>query len=259
MANVRQATAKQLSDKYDLPLPTVKKALKNLNTGKARLLSLSGKMGSGKDTVAPVVLSRLKVDAVHEFFARPLKSEVNEIFDIIRTGESFGDTVEEVKTEMGITSEMSHKVVDYLFDVVLNDLTITSYDKVPNVRLALQYWGTEVRRSQDENYWVKKALDSAVTLLARGRSVYVTDVRFANEADAVAELGGIAVRLNISPEEQERRIFARDGVKIDEEMRSHASETSLDDYPNFLTSIFVDNLSVEQVVNKIMEGIKSYV
>ena len=85
----------------------------------------------------------------------------------------------------------------------------------------LQWWGTEYRRTQDPDYWVKK-------LVARIKSespdvALITDTRFVNEAQAVKDLGGY--NLNVS------RLNA-DGTPFiaPDRPANHPSETSLDNW-----------------------------
>ncbi len=58
------------------------------------------------------------------------------------------------------------------------------------IRKLLQWWGTELRRAQDEEYWSKKGIAEAKRLAALVHLVVVTDVRFANEVDVIHEAGG---------------------------------------------------------------------
>ena len=58
----------------------------------------------------------------------------------------------------------------------------------PAMRELLQWWGTEYRRAQDENYWVKKANFNSPGVFQ--------DVRFPNEAAAVRASGGIMWRIS---------------------------------------------------------------
>ena len=100
------------------------------------------------------------------------------------------------------------------------------------VRL-LQVWGTDIRREENPDYWVKKGLE-----LVRGMSIQAqiegkprpffvnTDSRFPNEI-AARKYGFIAVRLTVSPEKQYQRA-RKLGIPFTEDMRLHRSETMLD-------------------------------
>ena len=255
------ASALDIAEKYDIPVSIINEAFKKINNKTSYLVSVSGKIGAGKDTIAPEIMKRLNVDSdsVHEFFARPLKMEVNEVINIIVLSGSADNAVDEIMKKLDVTQKMADDTVSFIFDDVRSNPNITSYDRTQGMRRALQYWGTEVRRKQDDKYWVKKAVYSSLSLIAEGKSVYVTDARFVNEIDALIEVGGIAIRLNMSPEEQEKRIWERDGVHMTEEARNHPSEISLDDYENFVVSIFTDRTTPDEVVEKVMEGIKDYV
>lgn len=65
-------------------------------------------------------------------------------------------------------------------------------------RPILQWWGTEWRRGQDQEYWLKKMGARLVELgrdMFRPRIVFITDVRFQDEADFVTNRAGIMVKI----------------------------------------------------------------
>lgn len=82
------------------------------------------------------------------------------------------------------------------------DLRYTPHERIlwnkpypPEVRALLQWWGTEFRRAQDPDYWVKKGIERIHEYEAHADLVVVTDVRFANEAQAIKEIGGMVVEV----------------------------------------------------------------
>lgn len=220
----------------------------------AGVVVISGKMGSGKDTIAPILMPALgRINVTHRFFAAPLKEEINEIIEIIKDSDTQNLAQGLVVLKMGVDPGAHvSSVIDTLWGPVKSGEVTTSYDRTTESRTALQYWGTQVRRAQDENYWVNRAVCSLTPELARETSVYVTDARFPNELDAVKEIGGILVRLDVSPEEQARRIFERDGIVISEAARAHISETAVDDYQHFDVRLDTDGLTPNEVVAEIM-------
>jgi hypothetical protein len=80
-------------------------------------------------------------------------------------------------------------------------------------RTILQWWGTDYRRAQDVNYWVRQLMER----LNREQPdvALITDVRFPNEVDAIHRAGGLVVKVT--------RTTAPDIV-----VPGHASEDSLD-------------------------------
>lgn len=81
----------------------------------------------------------------------------------------------------------------------------------------LQWYGTEFRRKQNENYWVSKVAGLATDSLHRGNLVVVTDVRMINEMDCIEEKGGLMVRVK------------RDWLIPELDMKpKHESDTQLD-------------------------------
>ena len=85
----------------------------------------------------------------------------------------------------------------------------------------LQWWGTEYRRSQDAQYWVKKLIAQIVS--ENPDVALITDTRFKNEVAAVKALGGYT--LNISRKNADGTTFVDPSRPAD-----HISETELDDW-----------------------------
>jgi len=128
---------------------------------KALLVGLVGRAGSGKDTAFCLIRDLLRDK------------------EVVRV--AFGD---EVKKELSTNTGVS---VD----------TIVAKKKY--FRKKLQYWGTEYRRSQDENYWINKIKKEVDFLMGVSDLVVITDIRFSNEADFVKDRGGIIIKIT-SPE-----------------------------------------------------------
>lgn len=246
----------ELSEKYDLDRTLVERAYSNIKEKRVIFFAISGKIGAGKDSVAPRILEAMNIrsnDCEHEFFARPLKTEVTQLVNICRYSGAFEEAVERTIKELSVKPERAKEAVTFLYRDVKQGEVTSGYDRTPSVRLALQHWGTEVRREQDDLYWVKKALKNAIEKLAEGKNVYITDTRFPNENDSVIDSTGITIRLLVSPEEQIKRIQSRDGIEVTDSSRNHISETALDDYTNFDITVDTDENSIEEVV-KIIKG-----
>lgn len=244
---------------YGVAEQVAEDAARNLANREVVFLAVSGKMGSGKDTLAPRILDALGyVERDLHFFAAALKEEVNQVIALFldTRNQSTADVERLLAEKQDIPASDAEYIVRALRSDVLDGAVTTAYDRTPSVRKALQYWGTEVRRSQDPQYWVKKAVSRAAEGLAAGRSVYATDVRFKNEADAVLACGGLLPRLNITRETQDARIKERDGIVLTEEARTHLSETDLDDYEGFTTVLATDTLTVEETVNALAASLR---
>lgn len=128
------------------------------------LISLSGKMGSGKDTVG-ALLSMVGYNCVS--WADALRLEVfRSLCDCI--------------APVGMTEEVRQAWCSMSPEEVYAKPTSA------NARKVLQFWGTEYRRSQDPLYWIK-ALDKR---LAPDTLYAITDTRFANEEQYVHARGG---------------------------------------------------------------------
>lgn len=72
------------------------------------------------------------------------------------------------------------------------------------IRPLLQWWGTEFRRAQDPDYWVKRGLETAEN--SRYPVVFFTDTRFPNEVQAIRDAGGFIVNVCAHKNVREERI-----------------------------------------------------
>lgn len=250
----------ELSERYDLPIEAAELAKANLQSGKVSFVTVSGKIGAGKDTVAPLLLDLLEIpesERKQDSFARTLKEEIDQVIQLVVVAENPEDTAQLIAATQDVPVEKARVIVNYIWDELKEDPTLTAYNRTKGIRSALQFWGTEVRREQDDNYWVNKAIRRVLLEACKGVSSYITDSRFPNEAAAVRDAGGLTIRLLVSPEEQERRIAARDGLQISEDARNHVSETALDDYENFHIVVDTDEHDAKAVAGIIREEIIS--
>lgn len=160
------------------------------------LVGISGKIGTGKSTVAKT-LSRL--------------------FGPNATVMGFGDALrEEVAAVLGLG------VPDVRAPVFKGRL-FTVGARLMTGRQVLQWWGTDVRRAADPGYWAREAVKRALTWLKdhNGGPVIFDDVRFPSEAEAIHAHAGLVFRLE--PHEA-----WRPGPGA-----GHESETSLDHFQGF--------------------------
>lgn len=208
-----------------------------LERGDVILLAVNGKIASGKDTIAPAVMAALGAgDAAHVYFAHPLKQEVTDVVGVLRAHERPDAAIAAVADAQRIPADQAAFVAGLLW-CATHDASggggLDGWTRTAEMRAALQYWGTEIRRRQDENYWVRKALTPALEAVAAGRSVFITDVRFGNELVAAQRAGFFAVRLDVTRATQISRLRARDGLDADLTSLDHPSETALDGYEFF--------------------------
>lgn len=232
---------------YGVPHLTAAAAADLVSTGRVRLVGISGKMGSGKDTVAPLVMDLWKVQNTAQVsFASALKDQLDEFFTTIRvwgarhpfTAEVTGACADALAAELALAHGLPEAQAREFFTgpvatEVLSTPALTSRSRTAATRYALQKLGTDVRRAQDDLYWVKRSALPVQQLLGAGQSVYSTDCRFTNELDAIRALGGVLIRVDVSPEVQAERLMARDGLVPDAGSLTHRSETEADTYPNF--------------------------
>lgn len=156
-----------------------------------RLVALCGFAGAGKDATAALLGMR---GFERVAFADGVREEVEDFLS--------GAVVE-------FAGEFPKELWDLLETVTIEE--VWGKPTSPKMRRVLQLWGTEFRRAQDSEYWIKKTEKKIIDLLYRGVSVVVTDMRFPNEVALVERLGGMVWRVD------------RPGLKSD----GHVSEESV--------------------------------
>lgn len=231
------------------------KARRNLQEGLVYGLAVSGKLASGKDTVAEMVMDRLgRPGAVQLTWATALRRELDSVLGFIKEADAPREARQHT-CEMGIETHHAQALVEKLWDCVRNEGS-NAHSRTPQIRWALQYLGTDVRRAQDPLHWVRLSIKEAADNLSKGVSVYYTDCRHPNEVEVPRQLGFYAVRLEITPETQRDRLWGRDGIGVDASAAVHPSEVMLDGYVGF--DLIVDNNGdIEHAVETICAGLKA--
>ena len=220
-----------------------------------RLVLLSGRKAAGKDTLAPTLMAAFGHDNPrHLSFADPLKDEVDRFIHLCRQARNHREAEHLLETLHGVdpmTGAERATIVGFLYRTSKNPRE-HSRSHSPDVVRALQYYGTEVRRKSDPDYWVKKAVAAAEAALSAGDSVVFTDARFPNEVTGLQSIGGFAVRLEVSPEVQLERLKQRDGYVPQEAMMTHPSETALDGFTGFDVVVDTSDGDTPRMIDEIL-------
>ena len=203
---------------------------------------IAGKMGYGKDYVGNLIKNNFtNVEKIS--FADALKEEVEYIIYLVKSDYSLEKIAEEMNVTKNEILPMYESMVQ--FDNV-NKLTVNK--KNSTIRFMLQYWGTDVRRKNNENYWVQKTVDKILEINKLGNVALITDGRFPNELKGVSKLNGITIQLDISKEKQIENLLNRDGILPNEEAFNHPSETSYLEYKDFDLTLTENILSDNNLI-----------
>ena len=234
----------------------ISRCVERLHDGSVMLLGISGKLASGKDAVAAEVMRHLGAgDALHWSYARPMRAEVDQIIAVLADTHDHDAAARGIATEQGVELAHAEHVAAMLLPALEVSPELSSWHRTPVMRAVLQYWGTQVRRAQDDNYWVKRALGQVLPAIAEGRSVYFTDLRFPNEVEYPRRLGFLTVRITVTAEVQAQRLYARDGLAPNPETMNHQSETALDSYDGFDLVVSNDG-PIEHAVGEIVSALR---
>lgn len=169
-----------------------------------KILGLTGRMGAGKDYLYTQLTKVFPGRVFRMAFADGVKLDIEE---------TLLDEVVQVQTYDGDELEYRWR---------------KPYK--PEVRRLLQWWGTELRRGEDPDYWIKHAEKRLVRINATATYdpvlVVFTDVRFSNEAEWIRSQGGKVVLVTADPAIRARRL----GISEDEVHRlaGHPSEAEIE-------------------------------
>lgn len=242
-------TALKLGVSEDLAIA----GIDNIISGNTALVAFSGKIASGKDTVAPLVMQELTTVSNQDAFAGAAKKELDVIFSVVKSeNRSRVKTVQEL---MGVSLEEATTAVDLASKALMLDPDARGAGRTKEIRTLNIFWGNAVRRGQDPQYWIKKAIQSSFQSLANNVSVFVTDTRYINEAQALLALGAPLIRIDVSPKVQRQRLMGRDGLEPDPAVVNSVTEVQLDDFSDFFYRANNDG-PLQDTVRNILKELK---
>lgn len=193
------------------------------------LIMLSGKLHSGKNTVARMLTEWLSGEEA--LIAYTLKNNCRDDFKDLS---AFMRSKYQLLREKLGAEDLEHfrwmDVRDEHFFEDKTDLT----------RILLQIYGLEIFRNRvDSDYWIKAFLKEAVS--SPSSTMFVTDLRFPGEILCSHHFEGIDKVITVRVD--------RPG-KVEEVGQSHFSEVALDDY-RFFDYRVVNDGSLEDLSNKV--------
>lgn len=212
------------------------------------LLAISGKMGSGKDTVGELVAERLGGQWVRLGVGGAIRRDAMMRMTRCDAGTfrpAFGWRLENgeiVYPTFGEDRPEGAGLVAHGPQRCGCGKCINPYSSIPatrfeefrecNGRETLQ-WIAKDRRLERTDYWVTLLMAEADAHARAGRSVGWPDVREINEIEAAQNAGFYTVRLDVDDATQRQRLMTRDGKLPSETAFTHPNETALDDYAEF--------------------------
>lgn len=199
---------------------------------KGKLLGVSGKIGSGKDTFAELLAYEL-----------PNMIERHAMADNLRL-------ITEIITgvKMSVTHEMGKPFINKICNYTQEQKNIFLPKFNKTIGESLQLIGTDLLRDNyDTDIWCKAFFNDVINeKIKDGKIIIVPDVRFLNEANYIKLNGGYLIRLVGDPSNI-RKHSLRD--------LEHISETQLDDYNGFQKVIYNDK-DIESLRKNVKDLIK---
>jgi hypothetical protein len=210
------------------------------------ILAISGRIGSGKDTVGNIIeMLATTNDPTVNWEIKKYAGKLKEIACMLT-----GCTLEQLEDQDFKKKELSsewQKVTRYkTYDELTHnqkeriigvptDKYLVPEEWIPDYRWLLQTLGTEaMRNGLHENVWVN-ALYADYT----NQNWIITDMRFPNEFDAVKSRNGITIRVN------------RDDQTKAVDVNAHSSENALDNHE--FDHVINNTGSMSDLITKVRE------
>jgi len=157
------------------------------------------------------------------------------------------------------------EVIDKLFWLSkLQGIDLSKRHVDPHYRKLLQWYGTDVRRKQNKDYWVSKLLEDVLYSNNDGLNGKVipiniiTDVRFENEYSVIKEIFPDTLFYNLTdlPENINKREQKRDTKAMNAEEKHHVSETGLPDNAPFDRVFDRSKMSDDDIIYEIDDDLE---
>jgi predicted AAA+ superfamily ATPase len=196
------------------------------------IIAISGKIKTGKDTLADLIEAEIGHNFIRVCFADYIKQTAANMLNVdISLMYDQGFKESEMPPEW---SRWVYKSTGKIVDTSkrFDPENLGAELRPMKYREFLQDFGTELRKHLHPDIWVNTFFKSIELDLAQGKHIVIPDCRFPNEADNILNRGGFVYRLNRSLENR----------KVDNyswEILNHESETALDNYDRF--SMTYDN------------------
>lgn len=189
-------------------------------------IALSGKMASGKSTIAKELSDK------YGYYTLSIGSEIKPLaLDLVTNREKFENRLTELVRDKKEYAFILHEVYDY-FDTHFQN-AVWEWDGSHNLvknndyRKLLQEIPMLIRNHLGNEIFLKRLLERNKTVLSRKQDIVIDDLRFTEEKQLLEKHNFITLRLDISEEEQMKRIARKYG-KIKSTVWNHPSETALD-------------------------------
>ncbi len=185
------------------------------------IIGFAGKKGSGKDTAAAELVSQF--DFYQTSFAKALYKEVADAFGIEVAELEIRELKELPSPALKLTSCKDEKFHGIAHQCLTDEYSrpgwkgfmVSPTDRhfYLSPRKALQLWGTEYRRAEDNNYWINLLEKDIV---GHGK-VVISDVREPHEVEFISFIGGFTYKI-VRPDNPYENVGSA----------AHSSETQVD-------------------------------
>lgn len=199
------------------------------------VIGIAGRMFAGKSSLANELAKELP-NTLKLGFAKAVRDELRAAV--------FGGSLPK-----DLPKSVQGNIIEWLQEPCLDRVTVLWDKPTPQyMRELLQWWGTDYRRAQDPDYWVKRFDKLFCTTMLNRTNIIIDDLRFPNEVEYVRSFDkcldckGLVLWL-------ERDVEGQD--------REHSSENSIG--ANDCDVVIDSNCKLEDMLEAGVKAVKGWI
>lgn len=251
-----QATILAQATMCGLPTAVANAAVSALCSGHVFAAVVSGKLASGKDTIADMVVdhyAQTGLAPVTMQTSGPMRAEYRRIIELVGYATSVEGAAERLHVAMDIPGDPALHLAGSLWPHTRDRDNLPNPDERTDLnRHLLQFHADHSRRSVDPDYWTHQFFAAVLGTVAMGQSVLLTGGRYPNEIGPAQALGMMTIRLAVSRDVQAQRLWGRDGLAPDPAALDDPNECALDGFVGYNLHVGNDN-APEPTVTTVVE------
>lgn len=215
---------------------------------------ISGKMGSGKNTLTDMFMEEYKerYSVEHMFFAKPLKDMAKKTFSAF--SQYMNSYIDKLSADLKQRYGYDH-ILNYKLKMLKIKNENWYEDKTDITRILIQTLGTDIIRDNvNQNYWIHLAGSHIIS--SKNDTFIISDWRFPNE---YYELFNYLMHNDWDQEYKFVLInIIRPGLVSGEMIHDHESENALNEFTDY-NHVIINDCTLEELKTKIKnEVLKHY-
>lgn len=237
-------------------------AMLKLQNNSQKWLTVSGKMASGKDTLAPLMMDIISKNTPKQRlgYSDVLRKEANAVFQYYRDWKEkytknqrlilLDRTEKFLIREYGMRPIHAKNAVARLSQEIDTNNDVNAEQRTVWMRDFLIDLGGVWHTVDNPYYLPNQMWNIAAEFINNGIDVYLTGGRLLPDILGPASKGSLTVRIQVDREVQKKRIKERDNIDVTDSVLDSYSECALDDYNHIFDIVITNNGTLDEALEE---------